>query len=169
MLCLNVLVTVVMEAVVAAQRSQGTQPDGIGEENLGAGINPHLPQREVTFQNLFIYVSWMSYFLVTTLLQTNVHRYFSVGLCKRYTCASPSLDQSGFRQYTIPSKAPGRVTPWAKRTTRTRQGNRAVKYTTQRKMEKRAMKYTSRYSGINFQDIFEGGEVKFECYVSELT
>lgn len=57
MLCLNLLVTVVMEAVIAAQCSQSTQSDGIGEENLGAGINPHLPQMEVTFQNLLIYVS----------------------------------------------------------------------------------------------------------------
>lgn len=31
-----------MEAVIAAQCSQGTQSDGIGEENLGTGINPHL-------------------------------------------------------------------------------------------------------------------------------
>lgn len=31
-----------MEAVIAAQCSQGAQSDGIGEENLGAGINPHL-------------------------------------------------------------------------------------------------------------------------------
>ena len=42
MLCIDSLVTVVMEAVVAAQCSQGTQSDGIGEENLSAGINPHL-------------------------------------------------------------------------------------------------------------------------------
>lgn len=33
-----------MEAVVAAQSSQGAQSDGIGEENLSAGINPHLSQ-----------------------------------------------------------------------------------------------------------------------------
>lgn len=45
-LCTNLLVTVVMEAVVAAQRSQGAQSDGIGEENLSAGINPHLSQTE---------------------------------------------------------------------------------------------------------------------------
>ena len=42
MLCVNSLVTVVMEAIVAAQRSQGTKSDGIGEKNLSAGINPHL-------------------------------------------------------------------------------------------------------------------------------
>ncbi len=46
MLCINSLVTVVMEAVVAAQRSQGAQSDGIGEENLSASINPHLSQTE---------------------------------------------------------------------------------------------------------------------------
>lgn len=40
--CIDSLVTVVMEAVIAAQCSQGAQSDGIGEENLGAGINPHL-------------------------------------------------------------------------------------------------------------------------------
>lgn len=40
--CIDLLVTVVMEAVIAAQCSQGTQSDGIGEENLGTGINPHL-------------------------------------------------------------------------------------------------------------------------------
>lgn len=43
-LCINSLVTVVMEAVVAAKRSQGAQSDGIGEENLSACINPHLSQ-----------------------------------------------------------------------------------------------------------------------------
>lgn len=43
-MCINSLVTVVMEAVVAAQSSQGAQSDGIGEENLSAGINPHLSQ-----------------------------------------------------------------------------------------------------------------------------
>lgn len=31
-----------MEAVVAAQGSQGTQSDGVGEEYLGASINPDL-------------------------------------------------------------------------------------------------------------------------------
>lgn len=46
MLCVNSLVTVVMEAVVAAQRSQGAQSDGIGEENLSTCINPHLSQTE---------------------------------------------------------------------------------------------------------------------------
>ena len=45
MWCINSLVTVVMEAIVAAQRSQGTQADGIGEENLSACINPHLSQQ----------------------------------------------------------------------------------------------------------------------------
>lgn len=40
---LNSLVTVVMEAVVAAQRCQGTKSDSIGEKNLSAGINPDLP------------------------------------------------------------------------------------------------------------------------------
>lgn len=50
--CLHSLVTVVIEAVVAAQCSQGTQSDGIGEENLGASINPHLPQREKHLLNL---------------------------------------------------------------------------------------------------------------------
>lgn len=44
MLCINSLVAVVMEAVVAAQRGQGAQSDGIGKENLSAGINPHLSQ-----------------------------------------------------------------------------------------------------------------------------
>lgn len=48
MLCINSLVTVVMEAVVTAQCSQGTQPDGIGEENLCASINPHLSQTEMS-------------------------------------------------------------------------------------------------------------------------
>lgn len=38
----NSLVTVVVEAVVAAQCSQGAQADGVGEEDLGAGIDPHL-------------------------------------------------------------------------------------------------------------------------------
>lgn len=67
-----------MEAVIAAQCSQSTQSDGIGEENLGAGINPHLPQMEVTFQNLLIYVSQMLiYKSVTTQLQTNVHWYLN--------------------------------------------------------------------------------------------
>ncbi len=37
-----VLVAVIIEAVVAAQSSQSSKPDGIGEEDLRAGINPHL-------------------------------------------------------------------------------------------------------------------------------
>lgn len=35
-----------MEAVVTAQSSQSAQANGIGEENLSAGINPHLSERE---------------------------------------------------------------------------------------------------------------------------
>lgn len=35
-------VAVVVEAVVAAQCGQGAQPDGVGEEHLGASINPDL-------------------------------------------------------------------------------------------------------------------------------
>lgn len=35
-------VAVVVEAVVAAQCGQSTQPDGVGEEDLGASINPDL-------------------------------------------------------------------------------------------------------------------------------
>lgn len=35
-------VAVVVEAVVAAQCGQGAQPDGVGEEDLGASINPDL-------------------------------------------------------------------------------------------------------------------------------
>ena len=37
-----VLVAVVVEAVVAAQSGQSSQPDGVGEEDLSAGVNPHL-------------------------------------------------------------------------------------------------------------------------------
>lgn len=44
--CFNSLVTVVVKAVVAAQRSQGAQSDGVGEKNLSASINPHLSQTE---------------------------------------------------------------------------------------------------------------------------
>lgn len=35
-------VAVIVEAVVAAQRGQGAQPDGIGEEDLGASVDPDL-------------------------------------------------------------------------------------------------------------------------------
>lgn len=57
--CFNSLVTVVVEAVVAAQRSQGAQSDGVGEKNLSASINPHLSQRiiKATFHNLSTAVS----------------------------------------------------------------------------------------------------------------
>lgn len=42
-----------MEAVVAAQSSEGTKSDGIGEENLSASINPHLTGRKTKlFHNL---------------------------------------------------------------------------------------------------------------------
>lgn len=37
-----VLVAVVVEAVVAAQSGQRAQPDGVGEEDLCAGVDPHL-------------------------------------------------------------------------------------------------------------------------------
>lgn len=40
-----------MEAVVAAQSSEGTKSDGIGEENLSAGVNPHLTKQESFFTN----------------------------------------------------------------------------------------------------------------------
>lgn len=41
----NVLVAVVVEAVVAAQSGQSSQPDGVGEEDLSAGVDPHLEKR----------------------------------------------------------------------------------------------------------------------------
>lgn len=39
-----VLVAVVVEAVVAAQRRQGSQSNGVREEDLSASIDPHLNQ-----------------------------------------------------------------------------------------------------------------------------
>ena len=38
-------VAVVFVLVVAPQGRHGAQTDGIGEEDLGAGVNPHLPSR----------------------------------------------------------------------------------------------------------------------------
>lgn len=38
----HLLVAVVVEAVVAAQRREGPQADGVGKENLGPSIYPHL-------------------------------------------------------------------------------------------------------------------------------
>lgn len=55
MLCIDSLVAVVVEAVVAAQCSKSTQSDGIGEEDLSAGINPHLSRREMRDNQ---YASW---------------------------------------------------------------------------------------------------------------
>lgn len=40
-----VLVAVIVEAVVAAQGGQSSQPDGVGEEDLCAGIDPHLKKQ----------------------------------------------------------------------------------------------------------------------------
>ncbi len=50
-----------MEAVVAAKSSQGAKSDGIWEENLSAGINPHLSETEVwvKFHSLLSCVSLM--------------------------------------------------------------------------------------------------------------
>lgn len=73
-----------MEAVVAAQCSQGAQPDGIREEDLGASINPDLGcdggRQGGTGVPKGVSSTQLPADLPTAL-----------------TCASTSLDQSGFR------------------------------------------------------------------------
>lgn len=73
-----------MEAVVAAQRSQSSQPNGIGEEDLGASIDPdlgckggHQQGREVD--------------------RRVPSTQYPPALPTAITCASANLDQSGFR------------------------------------------------------------------------
>lgn len=66
-----------MEAVVAAQCSQGAQPDGIGKEDLGASINPDLGCEGGC--------------------QGVSSTQLSAALPTALTCASTSLVQSGFR------------------------------------------------------------------------
>lgn len=41
----DILVTVIVVFVVASQSSQRPQTDGVGEEDLGASIHPHLTQK----------------------------------------------------------------------------------------------------------------------------
>jgi len=76
-------VAVVVEAVVAAQRGQGAQPDGVGEEDLGAGIDPDLGAREGVRGG------------ERARGVPSAHPRFT--LLAALTCASASLDQSGFR------------------------------------------------------------------------
>lgn len=73
-------VAVVVEAVVAAQRRQRAQPNGVGEEDLSAGIDPDLGHGDGAGV-------------------LGAPRVPPRGLTAppSLTCASASLDQSGFR------------------------------------------------------------------------
>lgn len=146
----NSLVTVVIEAVVTAQCSQGAQSDGIGEKNLGSGINPHLKQTDAS--ELTLLSSCVSVTLIQTWgIPVPLRVWTSlVSGSKRFHLMLQVVWLRGPKERSEQRRG---TEPWS--TQPKERGGRTVKH-------------SSRDHTIHFISMWDRGGMNFECYTQNL-